>query len=192
MKTPHSKSKIVATRSVHVALLRGINVGGKNKLPMKDLADIFVDTGCANVATYIQSGNVIFEGSAALAKKVAAGVRAEIKRRFSLTIPVVLRSGEELREVVSSNPFLSAGADPEHLHVAFLSDEPSADRVAAIDADRSPGDAFRVHSRDVFLHLPNGVAKTKLTNAFFDSKLATTSTVRNWRTILKLVELTRR
>ncbi len=182
----------MATRSVHVALLRGINVGGKNKLPMKDLADIFVDTGCANVATYIQSGNVIFEGSAALAKKVAAGVRAEIKRRFSLTIPVVLRSGEELREVVSSNPFLSAGADPEHLHVAFLSDEPSADRVAAIDADRSPGDAFRVHSRDVFLHLPNGVAKTKLTNAFFDSKLATTSTVRNWRTILKLVELTRR
>lgn len=182
----------MATKSVQVALLRGINVGGKNKLPMKDLAEIFVDAGCANVATYIQSGNVIFEASNALSKKIAAIVKAEIESRFGLSIPVVLRSAEEMSTVVSSNPFLSAGADPEHLHVAFLSGEPSADRVAAIDADRSPGDAFAVRSRDVFLHLPNGVAKTKLSNAFFDSKLATTSTVRNWRTVLKLVELTRR
>jgi uncharacterized protein (DUF1697 family) len=90
---------------------------------------------------------------------------------------------------VRGNPFLEAGADIGTLHVAILADAPAAAKVKALDPDRSPPDAFAVRGREIYLQCPNGYGRTKLTNAYFDSKLATTSTVRNWRTVLKLVEL---
>jgi uncharacterized protein (DUF1697 family) len=103
---------------------------------------------------------------------------------------VVTRTAGELRGVLRGNPFLRAGAEAETLHVMFLADRPTPARVAALDSRRSPPDEFEVKGREVYLRLPNGGARTKLTNAYFDAKLATTSTVRNWRTVLKLVEMT--
>jgi uncharacterized protein (DUF1697 family) len=173
----------------HVALLRGINVAGKNKLAMKDLVTVFTAAGCREVRTYIQSGNVVFEAAPGVAAKVPAAVAAGIERRFGLKVPVVTRTAEELREAAEVNPFLKAGEDAERLHVMFLADRPSEDRIAALDPKRSAPDAFVVIGRDVYLLLPNGVGRTKLTNDYFDRNLATTSTVRNWRTVLKLVEL---
>ena len=173
----------------HVALLRGINVGGKNPLPMKDLTAMFVAAGCREVVTYIQSGNVVFEASAALATKVSAVIERAIATRHGHRVPVVMRSAVELAAVARDNPFLSKGADPGTLHLAFLAETPAAAKLAALDPARSPPDAFVVQGRDIFLYLPGSVAKTKLSNAYFDAKLGTTSTVRNWRTVLKLVEL---
>jgi uncharacterized protein (DUF1697 family) len=100
-----------------------------------------------------------------------------------------VRTADELRAVAQGNPFLDEGADADTLHVAFLADRPRSDRVAALDANRSPGDSFVVRGSEIYLRLPNGVARTKLTNAYFDSKLSTISTARNWRTVLKLLEL---
>ena len=193
---------------VHVALLRGINVGGKNRLPMKELAAIFSRLGCAEVRTYIQSGNVVHQASEALARRAPAAVSAALAGRFGLRVPVVTRTAAELGEVARRNPFLRAGADAGTLHVAFLQEEAGsagrrakaarpehlADRpdpaaVTSLDPARSPPDAFAVRGRDVYLHLPSGVARTRLTNAYFDSKLRTTSTVRNWRTVLQLLEM---
>lgn len=171
-----------------VALLRGINVGGKNPLPMKELAGIFADSGCENVRTYIQSGNVIFDPGRRQSD-VAAIVSREIKRRFGYSIPVVLRTSEEVAEVIRQNPFLASGADPKALHVYFLAQPPMATAIAGLDAGRSKPDVFHVSGREIYLHLPNGMGRTKLTNAYFDSKLATTCTARNWATILKLGEL---
>jgi uncharacterized protein (DUF1697 family) len=178
---------------VHVALLRGINVGGNNSLPMDVLVTMFGDTGCREVQTYIQSGNVVFRASAALASRVPSAIAKAVERRFGFRAPIVMRTAAELAAVVQGNPFVRAcaGVDEKALHVMFLADRPSAGRLAALDPDRSPGDAFEVHGRETYLLCPNGVARTKLTNDYFDTTLATTSTMRNWRTVLKLVEMTR-
>jgi uncharacterized protein (DUF1697 family) len=174
----------------HVALLRGINLGSR-RLPMKDLAAIFEGAGCRDVRTYIQSGNVVYRAGAALARRVPDLVEAAIADRFGFDAPVVTRTGAEIDAVVRANPFLAEGADPKALHVAFLKDRPAAPKVAALDPDRSPPDAFVVKGRELYLHLPNGVARSKLTNQWLDSGLGTISTARNWRTVLTLQEMAR-
>lgn len=167
-----------------VALLRGINVGGKNLLPMKALAGIFAAAGCVEVKTYIQSGNVVFRR---LGETDVTGlIRAEIEKRFGLKVPVIVRAAAELATAIAANPFLKTGIDPARLHVMFLDDEPTAAMMAGLDAERSRPDEFVVIGREVYLHLPNGAAKTKLTNAYFDAKLRTVGTQRNWRTVMAL------
>lgn len=182
--------------SLYVALLRGINVGGKNKLPMKDLVAMFGEAGCEDVEAYIQSGNVVFRARPPVAAKVPAAIAGAILARSGYRIPVVMRTAGEVEDVANSNPFLhsglATGQSPDTLHVAFLADKPKAGSVKALDARRSPPDEFVVRGREIFLRLPNGVARSKLTNAYFDSALGTTSTMRNWRTVLKLRELSAR
>lgn len=173
--------------SAHVALLRGINVGGKNSLPMKTLGVMFEALGCKAVRTYIQSGNVVFEASDVLADRVPKAIAAAILEQAKLDVPIVTRTKKELAAALKANPFLKTAPDPARVHFAFLADAPSRAQIAALDPKRSPPDEFVVKGRDVFLHLPNGVAKSKLTNAYFDSKLGTVSTVRNLATVQKLV-----
>jgi uncharacterized protein (DUF1697 family) len=169
----------------YVALLRGINVGGKNILPMKDLAGMFGEAKCTNVLTYIQSGNVIFETPAG-APKIAELVQAKIEKQFGYRVPMVLRTREQLLKTIRDNPFLPAVSDHRWLHVYFLADPPKASAVASLDPNRSAPDAFHVRGQEIYLHMPNGMGRTKLTNAYFDSKLSTVSTARNWATVLKL------
>ena len=174
--------------TTYLALLRGINVGGKNKLPMKDLSEIFLAAGCDQVRTFIQSGNVIFCSSRSAAR-LPALITSAIAKRFGYQIPVVLRTAEQMTNVLRNNPFLKAGAKEEELHVMFLAGLPNPLRVKELDPDRSPPDRFAVRGQEIYLHLPNGVADSKLTNSYFDSKLVTSSTGRNWRTVTKLCEL---
>jgi uncharacterized protein (DUF1697 family) len=170
----------------HLGLLRGINVGGNNLLPMKDLAALFTEAGCKDVATYIQSGNVVFTAEPALAAKLPALVAAGILASHGIKAPVLVRSADELRAVLLGNPY---PGDEAMLHVMFLADRPDPAKVAALDPAVSPGDSYTVAGREIYLRLPNGVARTKLTNAWFDARLATVSTGRNWRTVAKLCEL---
>lgn len=175
--------------SAHVALLRGLNVGGKNRLPMRDLAAIFSGVGCTGVRTYIQSGNVLFDAPSALGRRVPRLVADEIARSFGFEVPVVTRTVAELGRVAAENPFVAAGVAERELHVAFLADEPTPAHLAALDPDRSPPDEIAAGGREIYLRCPGGVARTRLTNAYFDRTLATISTMRNWRTVLALVEL---
>ncbi|WP_263373537.1 DUF1697 domain-containing protein [Granulicella aggregans] len=170
-----------------VALLRGINVGGKNILPMKSLAELFRQSGAEDIKTYIQSGNVVFR--AAHPDKVAAKVRAQIGEQFSLKVPVVIRSAAEITTTITTNPYLQSGIDPSWLHVMFLAGVPSAGQIAKLDPTRSAPDEFALIGRDLYLHLPNGAAKTRLTATWFDSTLKTTGTQRNWRTVLTLSDM---
>ena len=172
---------------MHLALLRGVNVGGKAKLPMKELAAIFAAAGATSIRTFIQSGNVIFE--AAEPENLTATVTLEIARIYSYPGRIVLRSAAELTAAFKSNPFAKARAPLETLHVYFLADQPNPAGVKSLDPDRSPGDSFVIRNREVYLHLPNGMARTRLTNAYFDTKLKTVSTARNWNTVARLVEL---
>lgn len=175
---------------VYIALLRAINVGGTKKLLMADLRAMFEAAGCTDVRTYIQSGNVVFRSEPELAARIPALIEAEIAATKGFQVPVVTRSAAEWRAVVAGNPFLAAGVDSAHLHVGFLADAPTAARIAQLDPDRSPPDVFQVRGREVYLHFPNGTARSKLTVDYFDRTLGTTITIRNWRTVRKLREMT--
>ena len=172
----------------YVALLRGVNVGGKNKLPMKELTTIFLEAGCKNVKTYIQSGNVVFEAELALAARIPGEVEAAILRRLGYEARLTLRSAAELAAVIESNPFLDRG-DSKALHVAFLATAPAPERIAALDPNRSPSDELAVRGREIYLFCPNGLGRSKLSNAWLDSKLETMSTFRNWNTVQKLLAM---
>lgn len=173
----------------YVALLRGVNVGGKNRLPMKDLASIFEEAGCSDVRTYIQSGNVFFEARPTTAERLPALVSDLIVERFGFRAPVILRTARELEQILRENPLASPSTEAETLHVMFLAEAPSASAVSGLDPKRSPPDTFAVVGREIYLCCPNGLARTKLTNQYFDTRLATVSTTRNWRPVSKLAEL---
>ncbi len=177
--------------SRHVALLRGINVGGKNMLPMKQLTAMFVNAGCGDVMTYIQSGNVVFSAADKVVTELREVITKQIQLRFGLRVPVVLRTAAEIDAVIQGNPFIKAGVGEEILHVCFLADQPGKDLISGLDAGRSAPDAFTVVGREIYMQLVNGMSRTKLTNAYFDSKLKTVSTMRNWRTVLQLAEMMR-
>lgn len=174
---------------VYIALLRGINVGGKNILPMKDLAGMFEKAGCEKVETYIQSGNVVFRANPALAGRIPLTVQKSIAKFFKLEIPVIVRSAGEMGRIARRNPFLKRGGGLEWLHVAFLSKTPTPAALASLDPRRSVPDEFHPAGSEIFLYCPKGLGRTKLTNAFFDSKLGCVSTMRNWKTVLKLLEM---
>lgn len=177
----------------HAAFLRAINVGGNNMLPMKDLKAAFERAGAKNVVTYIQSGNVAFDAPKARASVIAETVVKAIVRSHGIASPIAVRSHAELAAVAAANPFLAEKSPPEttSLYVAFLTRTPSAERVAALDPNRSPPDRFVVRGGDIYLAYAKGAAKTKITNTWFDRVLDTVSTVRNWRTLLTMVEMTR-
>ena len=174
--------------SARVPTPRTPAVRGKNKLPMVESKDTFTSVGCPGARTYIQSGNVVFDAALDLVERVPELVTQAISRRFGFSPDVIVRSSTELRQVAASNPFDTSG-DPRLLHVAFLENTPSAEAVSRIDPERSPQDAFAVRGRSVYLHYPNGVAGSKLTNEYLAAQLQTASTMRNWRTVLALLEM---
>ena len=174
---------------VYVALMRGINVGGNNLIPMKDLTALFEEVGCSDVRTYIQSGNVVFRATAAVVKGLHAAVERALVKRFGTAVPLVLRSHAELAACEHSNPYFSKDADPARLVVMFLDRQPSAAEIATLDPARSPPDEFSVRGREIYIHCPNGIGRTKLTNQWFDSRLKAVSTGRNWNTVIKLLAM---
>ena len=177
-----------ATPGTYIGLLRGINVGGKHILPMKDLAAIMAGCGARDVRTYIQSGNVVFRAGADTARKLPALAAKAVANQFGFDAPVVILSARELAEAAAGNPFPQA----DTYGMGFLRDKPAPALLAKLDPDRSPPDRFVVRGRIIYLQLPNGAARTKLTAPYFDAALNTVSTFRNWRTVLKLLELTRK
>lgn len=179
-------ARAMASAPQHVLLLRAINVGGTAKLPMADLRRMLEALGCTDVRTYIQSGNVALRAPARLAARLPAALEDAIEEERGFRRPVLLRSEAEIRAVLADNPFPDV-EDHKQLHVAFLGDAPAPDRV--IDPARSPGDRFALRGRELYLHYPNGVGRSKLDNAYLERALGTTSTMRNWRTVGALVDL---
>ncbi|MEJ2205908.1 MAG: DUF1697 domain-containing protein [Gemmatimonadota bacterium] len=175
----------------HVALLRGINVGGRNKLPMSELVALFEAVGCRSVRTYIQSGNVVFEGGSALGRRVVHDIPRLVEERFGFRVPVLVRSAKDIHGAIAANPFLQEPTDPTHLHIGFLAAAPGETAIESLDPERSSTDRFVVRGREVYLHVPGGMARTRLTTDYFDRRLGTTMTVRNWRTVTRLAEMVR-
>jgi uncharacterized protein (DUF1697 family) len=175
-----------------VALLRGINVGGKNAIPMGELKSALSSLGLEDIVTYIRSGNVVFRSRTGAARAIAADIERQIAETFGISLTVLLRTPAELAEIAESNPFLEAEEDLSRLHVVFLKTAPAASATARLDPGRSPPDEFSVCGREIYLHLPNGAARSKLTLDYFERRLEVDATARNWNTLIKLLALSRR
>ena len=169
-----------------VALLRGVNVGGKNKMPMRALCEVFAAAGCTEAQSYIQSGNVVFRSGlpdGSLQRKLAAA----IEERFGFAVPVVVRTVVEMQAALGANPFSEVAE--ERLAVMFLRDRPTVEALARLEAERFLPERFAVVGGEVYLDMPNGAGRSKMTTAYFDGRLKTVGTVRNLRTIRALVEM---
>ncbi|SRR5690606_4412073 len=177
----------------NLAILRGINVGGHRKILMADLRSLFQILGFTDVTTYIQSGNVIFEGiPGENPRTTAARIESAINKKYGYDVPVIVFPGAELTAAIAANPFVkNEHEDISVLHLTFLSDLPSRNRVDKINpADFLP-DEFEIEGRCVFLRLggEGKYHKTKLSNQFFEKNLEVKATTRNWKTVLKLGEM---
>lgn len=190
MASRNSTSR-TAGRPTYAALLRGINVGGKNIIPMAALAQLFEEAGCRDVRTYIQSGNVVFSASPTAAGRIGRVIPDLIHKQFHFRPTIFVRTSDELARVAAGHPLMARGIDTATLHIGFLDGSPDARSISQLDPDRSPGDRFVVKGQEIYLQVSNGMAKTRLTCAFFDSGLNCTSTFRNWRTVQTLAEMMR-
>jgi uncharacterized protein (DUF1697 family) len=179
--------------TIYIALLRGINVGGKNRIKMAELKRTFESMGLSRVQTYIQSGNVLFksnEEEEPLRKRIEHGIEAD----FGFSVTVVLRTADELKRIAANCPFseeevsgAEASSEGESLYVSLLLEEPSQERIERLGDFRSEGDEYRIEGREVYLLFRHSIRNSKLANNL--QKLDVPSTVRNWKTINKLVTL---
>ena len=174
-----------------VALLRAVNVGGNNKIPMPDLRALLESMGYSGVTTYIQSGNVVFDSPARTSRALVAPIEEAITRKFGLQIDVIVRTGRELKAAIDNNPFRAHAAD-QTVHIAFLDNAPDLRRLASIDLARFTPDEFAIVGREAYLHLPHGVGQSKLPPVLVAKLAPTRATVRNWNTVTKLAEMTAR
>ena len=186
-----TKREASAEGTVFAALLRGINVGGKNRIPMPELRELFGGLGHEDVVSYVQSGNVVFRSSEPDPAAVSGALETAVGERFGISVSVLLRTHRELGTTAAGNPFLDHGTETSRLHVLFLSAPPASAAVETLDENRSPGDEFAVSGSTIYLSFPNGSGRTKLTLDYFERRLGLVGTARNWNTLLKLVELTR-
>ena len=168
-----------------VALLRGINLGARNKVPMAELRRVLEAAGFADVRTYIQSGNALFTAGG---RRVAVCRKAEraIEDAFGFSAPVALRTGGEIGEVAAARPF---GKDTSNMHVTFLLAKPTAAAVRAVHALDVAPDQVKVVGEDVFVRLPNGVQGAKLGGALLQKTIGVPGTMRTFKTVSKLAEM---
>lgn len=175
----------------YIAILRGINVGGKRRLKMDDLKALFRDLGFSDVHTYIQSGNVIFNASEKGSDTtISEKIEEAILQKYDFKVPVIVRTASELKEAIASNPFYTSGNEEvDRLHLTFLKIYPSAEGIEKARSANYDPDDFKVSGKNVFLSCSGKYSDSKLSNTFFESKLKVPATTRNWKTVLKLGEL---
>ena len=177
-----------ATRQI--ALLRGINLGPSRRVPMADLRERLADAGYEDIATYVQSGNIVLTSTVA-PKRLAARLHDELQEWFGLDVPVVVRTAEELAEVIASNPLADVADEPKRYQVSFLDRKLPKASAERLDELATGDERVVVRGREVFAWHPGGVARSKLWNELAGPKLGVVATARNWRTVLELDRLAR-
>ncbi|EST37245.1 hypothetical protein N566_14065 [Streptomycetaceae bacterium MP113-05] len=181
----------MTTGTTYAALLRGINVGGRRKVPMAELRELLTGLGWTGVRTHLQSGNAVFTvPSGTSGPPPRERLEPALADRFGFDVPCLLRTGEELREVVAACPFPAGDLDPSKLLVLFVEETPAPDHFAGVSADAYAPDAFVHLGRAVYCWFPDGMGRSKLPAALEAVRPKLTVTGRNWRTVTKLVEMT--
>jgi len=175
----------------YISILRGINVGTGRKVPMADLKKLCQNMGLENVQTYIQSGNVVFElPQPESVSELETRLQKAFTETFGFDIPVLIRTDREWAESIAQNPFLKEkSADIDRLHLTCLKEIPSPELVEKIKGYQYLPDRYEIIGRNVFIFCAAGYGTSKLVNSFFESKLKTSATTRNWKTVMKLNEM---
>ncbi|HET7434842.1 MAG TPA: DUF1697 domain-containing protein [Thermoanaerobaculia bacterium] len=175
---------------VFVALLRGVNVGGNQKLPSAVLKACCERAGGTSVRTYLQSGNVVFASEESSADRMAAAIRAEVKKAVGFEVAVLIRTGAELKKVIAKNPFADAARENGgKVFVVFLQEPAGATAKAALEKDRVDPEELHYDGRHLYASLPNGAGRSKVAQDFTPRKLGSDCTARNWNTVVALSEL---
>jgi uncharacterized protein (DUF1697 family) len=172
----------------HVVLLRGINLGSRNRIAMPALRELLEDEGFGDVRTYVQSGNVVLT-SKAWPRTVARTTERAIAQAFGLEIPVVVRTRAELAKVVDRNPLKKVALDPKRYQVSFLDGKPKPEVMRKLEAAKVEPEQFVLVGRELYAWHPDGVARSKLWALLAGKGLGVTATARNWTTVTKLLEL---
>jgi uncharacterized protein (DUF1697 family) len=175
---------------VYISLLRGINLGAHKRMKMEKLRGSCAGLGFEQVATYIQSGNLIFKAAKLSADVVSKKIEKQIECDFGFHADVITRSAEELKKIIASNPLLKEpGTDASKLHVVFLPGAPSPEAVKKLESVILAPDRVRVTGREIYFYFPNGVSGSSLWKHNLDRVLGISGTMRNWNTVNKLVEM---
>ncbi len=148
----------------YVALLRGVNVGGRARLSMEELRGCFAALGFGKVRTYIQSGNVVFEPRKASASGMVESLQEGIKARLGLEVRVLVRNAKEMSKIIEKSPFPESQRDMTH--VTFLASEPESVTIKEIESLQDKKEKFLFSGREIYLYCPNGYGRSKLSNSF--------------------------
>lgn len=167
--------------STYIALLRGINVGGINKVPMADLRAMLEGLGFANVQTYIQSGNAVFAGEGAPGE-VRDKIEGAFAAKFGFAVPILVITADELDAAAVGNPFAQASDDPAKVHLGFMASEPIPEDTALLKSKPHSGEKWEIRGRFLYFHTPAGMGTSKLFPSI-ERTLKVAVTFRNWRTV---------
>lgn len=170
----------------YIALFRGINVGGKNILPMKELVGILDGMGYKNIRTYIQSGNVIFQAAKGARNKISKAIAAAILARHGFEAKVLLLEPADLQAAIDNNPFPTD--DGKALHFFFLDESPGKPDFGQLTAIKSKSEKFELNNRVFYLYAPDGIGRSKLATGV-EKYLGVPTTARNWNTVAKLMTM---
>ena len=173
----------------YVAFLRGINVGGKNKIKMETLREVCVAQGFQNVKTYINSGNLVFETVENDDKKPAEKIESAIEKEFSLKIKVIVRTIDEIENLILNNPFTGQFENDKDLHVFFLDEELPNEKREILLSNNTENEQFAVQNREIFCLLKISVLDSLIGKDSIGKKLKVSATARNWRTVNKILDL---
>lgn len=171
-----------------IALLRGINVIGNNKLPMTELSALLEGMGLRDVQTYIQSGNVVFRCDLKSKATLAAKISAAIKAQHGFAPHVLLLEAAELKKAMAGNPYPEAVAEPKSLHLFFLDDAPQHPDLKSLDAVKTDSERYKLANKVFYLHTPDGFGTSRLA-ARAEKLLGVAATARNWNTVCKLAKM---
>ncbi len=181
-------TEILKMSQKYVALLRGINVGGKRKLKMADLRESVLKIGFTQVSTYIQSGNLFFTAEEKNATILEEKLAQHLLEEYTYDIPVIIRTAEEIEKVIAENPFLGA-EDFKQLHLIFLTEKPSETSIKDFEELEFSSEEFKIEAQHLYVNYTDGVRNSKLSTALIEKKLNTKATARNWKTLLKIESL---
>ena len=174
--------------NTYIALFRGINIGGKNLLPMQELVVLLEDLGARNTRTYIQSGNAVFQSAEKDVSHLARQLTAAIKQRHGFAPDVLILGLDAIDRAIAENPFPEAEEDPGSLHLVFLLAPPEHPDLKKLDSLKAESERFHLRDRVFYLHAPEGVGRSRLA-ANIEKLLGVPATARNWRTVCKIREM---
>lgn len=171
----------------YIALLRGINVSGQKKIPMAELRELLTNSGLEHIQTYIQSGNVIFKSPEKDARKLELKIHQAIKTHFGFEVPILVKTPEELQSVFDNCPF--SEEKKTNSYFTLLYTIPDKELVNVVAKVSYPNEEFVITNECIYFYCSMGYGKAKYNNNFFERKLKTTSTARNYKTMVKLLDI---